>query len=345
VSLFKRRKADPQQRIEDFWVWWATGQHRVAAATEAKAEWPADLVDELSGLVNAIHPSLQWEFSAGTAGARHALIVTAAGDPTLRSTAGRWHRLAPPQTANWEYHATRQPSPEALTMRMTIAGYELNLADLSFGAQHDEDRHEIDVEVYHPVFQQLPEDARAQVAYLSLDWLLGEDAVEIWIGTIDVATVLPVDPIDGERLAGMVRELADDVGDDSWALLEASTPSGLPLLAMVRQPLKPARWPRFDQQITVVLPYESANDAGLPVDSSLDLLRAFEDQLLATLDEDATLVAHESHAGRRTMHLRADAEGGTADRVRSAASNWPEGRAKVTVDLDPGWEAVAHLRA
>jgi hypothetical protein len=343
MSLFKRRKPDPRQSIENFWVWWATGQHRVAAAIEAKANWPEDLVAELSELVNAIHPDLQWETTNGLS-APHALVVTAGGDPALRSIAGRWHRLAPPATANWEYHATRQASPEALTMTMTIAGRELDLAQLTFAANHDDDRHEIDVEVYHPGFRDLPEDAATQVAFLALDWLLGEDAVEIWIGTIEPTTDAPAQAVSGEQFAAQVRELATEVGDDSWALLEALTPSSLPLLAMVRQPLKPARWPRFDQQISVVLPYQSANDAGLPVDSSLDLLRAFEDRLMGVLDEDATLVAHETHAGRRTLHLRADAESDIADRVRAAAGTWAEGRAKVTADLDPDWEAIAHLR-
>jgi hypothetical protein len=142
-----------------------------------------------------------------------------------------------------------------------------------------------------------------------------------------------------------VRDFAAAVGDDSWALLEGRPKHGLPVLAVVRQPLKPARWPRFDQQVTLRLPYETANDAGLPTDSSLQFLRAFEDDLVKLLGEDATVVGHESHAGHRTLHIRADSQTQAAEQVRNAALGWPEGRATVTADLDPGWKAVAHLRA
>src|SRR3712207_5558865 len=92
--IFRRRvRRDPSAAIESFWQWWATARPR---AENMIGGAPDDtLVAELSARVSAIHPELQWEFTAGS-DAAHLLVVTSAGDPGLRSLAERWRRASPP---------------------------------------------------------------------------------------------------------------------------------------------------------------------------------------------------------------------------------------------------------
>jgi hypothetical protein len=49
----------------------------------------------------------------------------------------------------------------------------------------DEERVRAHVNLYHPAFSRLTPGHRHQVAALLLDWLLGEDNVQRWIGTIN----------------------------------------------------------------------------------------------------------------------------------------------------------------
>jgi len=92
--IFRRRgRRDPSAAIDSFWQWWATARPR---AEKLIGGVPDDgLVAELSAKVSAIHPELQWEFTAGSHSA-HLLVVTSAGDSALRSLAERWRRASPP---------------------------------------------------------------------------------------------------------------------------------------------------------------------------------------------------------------------------------------------------------
>jgi Family of unknown function (DUF695) len=338
MGLLGRRRTDARAGIEDFWVWWPAGRERVLAAIDTGA-WPDDLVEEIGARVGAIDPGLRWEFAAG-ARARHVLIVSAGGDPRQRAVAERWCRLAPPVDGMWEYHTTRQPSPGALTSTVDFGTARLDLGLLVFAAAVDTDHREVDVVVHHPGFAGLPEQVRHQVAFLALDWLLGEVAVEMWVGAVRTAVERPEPATGPVALKSIVDDLALDTGEDSWAML--SSPDGR-RLSMIRQPLKPVRWPRFDQHITVTLPYLSTSDSGLPVDPSLSALREFEDGVERLLGPDAVLVGHESGNRRRCLHVRADADSRAAGVLRHAATRWPEGRASVSVMADPAWERVRAL--
>src|SRR5215470_12979816 len=83
---FARRDAR-SKAIAGFWHWWPGARGRVEAAI-ASGQW-GDLPEEVGNRVVAIHPDLQWEFSKGGT-ARHALIVTPAGNAQLRASAARW---------------------------------------------------------------------------------------------------------------------------------------------------------------------------------------------------------------------------------------------------------------
>ena len=96
----------------------------------------------------------------------------------------------------------------------------LPLDKLRFGADTDSGRRQIDVHVYHPEFAALPDHDRNHVAYLALDWLLGEDAVEAWVGVIEPTTDPGVAGEPADRVRAMVAALTDE--SPRWAILRGT---------------------------------------------------------------------------------------------------------------------------
>ncbi|WP_326562684.1 DUF695 domain-containing protein [Micromonospora sp. NBC_01796] len=337
--LFSRQHRNVGPVIAEFWRWWPGVRPRVEAAI-ADGTWSDDLIAEVSGRVKAIDRELEWEFAQGTRSG-HALVVSAAGAPRLRAVAERWRRAAPAADDRWEYHSTRQPDPTSLSAALTVSGHEIKLTELRFACRIDPDRYEVDVLVHHPDFGRLGEPDRMRVAFLALDWLLGEVAVELWVGGVEVSTTLPPRTESGEALTAVVAQLARRLRETSWVLLERAPVGGSPQTAAVRHPLKPVRWPHLDTHLGVVVPYRAA-ETGLPTETALVALERLEEQIAAAAS-GAVLVAHESCAGRRTFHLYAEAGASPLGPVRDAVRGWDQGRVRLRTRYDPGWQAVRPL--
>ncbi len=332
--IFKRRrKPDPGAAIDAFWTWWATARPRAERLIDGGSD--DRLVDEISEAVSAIHPELQWEFTAGSSSA-HLLVVSAAGDPELRALAERWRRAGPAPDGTFGYASARQGNRDALDGTLSIAGHQLELADLRFSPEEDEDLDCLHVNVWHPVFPSMPEGARDQVAFLSLDWLLGEDVVEVWIGRIE-ATPRP-GGLTGAQLAVEVAALIPD--EPRWRTMSGEL-GGKPIIALAQTHLSPARWPGYDLHIRLDVPYRSRDEHGFPDQPTLDALYALEDHVSAHAD-GAVVVAHETSDGVRTTHLYADRPAAT-HALEPLIASWQDGRVRMTVTPDPRWEQVAHL--
>ena len=336
----RRRKINRGAAIAEFWQWWSQARGRVAAALEdGNAE---SLSRDISHRVHAIDGELQWELTVGGS-ARHALVVTSAGAATLRATVARWLAGAPPADEIFEYQGSRQPDDEVFTSLMQLGPWELDLSLLRYVFSAHKDAHELDVAVFHPMFRELPEPARVQVAFLALDWALGEEQVELWVGRIEAQPQPGTELRSVTELRVAVAELAARHSEPIFVMLGGQTESGQPVLAMVQAPLRPARWPRFDTHVAVELRFH-ARDTGLPTDEALTQLRTVEDQIEAAVGTDGTVVAHETVAGRRTLHVYVDGATGAVDSTRRAALRDNPLKTRVKVSHDPGLDQVAHLR-
>jgi hypothetical protein len=288
-----------------------------------------------------VHPELDWEFGTGRH-ARHALVLSTAGAVGLRSTTERWVRAGPKPDADWEFHPARQADPVALERTLRAGDHAFDLARLRVGYA-DTGARQYDVAVHHPDFVDLPDGLREQVAFLALDWLLGEDAVEAWVAAIEVTA----DPALADRPAAELRDAVQRLVDAPpvWTLLGGNAPDGTKVTASVQTPLRAVRWPLFDQHLAVVLGYPDNDGSGMPSSADLDALRAFEDSLTRALDHSAALVAHETAAGRRTLHLFTAAGGPAEEITVRLAAGWTRGATKISTGADPTWSTVAHLRA
>jgi hypothetical protein len=258
--------------------------------------------------------------------------------PQHRAAAARWLAAGPPADDIWEYHDTRPGDPAACTSTLQIAGTSVDLSQIRYAIEVDRERHQIHVTCYHPAFAHLPDDVQGQITYLSLDWLLGEAAVEIWLGGIRWTGLAPA----GLRTPTDLRHAVAAIdGGYRWGLIRGRDSDGLPRLATVAMPLRSARWPRFDTHVAVAVTYPS-DRVQLPTDASLAALRAFEDQITLP-GHEGTLVAHETGRRQRVFHFYVDAAAPGQTRLEAAATAWAEGSVTVTVAYDPGFDRVRHL--
>jgi hypothetical protein len=138
-----------------------------------------------------------------------------------------------------------------------------------------------------------------------------------------------------------VGALAGRAGQPRWVLLQGEREGAL-ILATLAVPAKWVDHPFMDLHMAVTLPFADQTPQGMPGPSSLDQLRALEDELTDRLEPRALLVAHETTRGVRTLHLYADSDApGLAEEVRDATAGWPG--ATVNSHLDAGWRAIGHL--
>ncbi|GAA4578511.1 hypothetical protein GCM10023194_01580 [Planotetraspora phitsanulokensis] len=344
MRLFGRKSqpVDPAEAIADFWTWWR--QTRPEIDSHIEAEDTEALAGLVGAAVTALDPALIWEIAPGLT-ARHALVVSASGDPELRSFAHRWALAAPPADDQWEFHPSRQANPRAAEMSVDVAGREFGLDRLVLGLRVPPGTARVDISAFHPIFPDIDDETRLETTLLALDWLLGEDEVARWVGDIVAAEFEPIDAIPAIHLPAVVADVADGVKPDQWAMLEGQTAQGARLTVTARHPLRPVDHPLFDQHIAITLPYEHADGDGQPAGASLQALRTFEERLGERLDKlgSAVLAAHLSTGGVRVLNVYADPSSDAAPVIKELVSGWAEGRARVDVADDPSWSAVAHF--
>lgn len=289
---------------------------------------------------------LSWEVATGET-SEHVLVVTGGGDPQARATARRVVLAAPVADSTWSYVDARPPAadPESIVLAAPD-GTDVALAQVRVAARAEGGR--FDLQVHHPTFADLPEEARFQVTSLALDAALGEVDSALLLGEVIPVEMAPLDGFGLNALASVVRDLKrqrfDEAGRPRWVVLEGETAEGR-LLAAAQSPLHPLTAPHLDTYVAVTLPYADRTDSGLPAEASSQALAELEARLSSRLGDRGAVVAHQSCAGSRTLHVYLDSTAGLVPEVKAVARSWSQGRAVVHDLHDPAWRAVAHLRS
>lgn len=340
MALFGKRRDTTGDAIEAFWSWWNDG----GSGQVAMADPESGTAALLDPRVHAIDGGLAWEIAPGSEAA-HLLVVTADGDPELRATARRWLAAAPAADFVWSYADSRQPATTIGGRLLKFDGHEFDLGQIQVGVRRTGSR--VDVTVYHPQLAQVAEEQRLGVCFVALDTALGEEMTETWIGELQPVTVPPLDGFGLTGLRAVVRDLreefTDDDGGPKWISLQGTGPRG-PVTAGAQVPLAAAWAPQLDQHIVVAVPYRERDGDGLPSEDMVAELERLKRHVTDRLEEQGRVVAHECSGGLCLVHVYADGATPAADQIKAAVTGWPDGTVKVSVESDPGWAGVAHLR-
>ncbi|MDN3358863.1 DUF695 domain-containing protein [Actinomadura sp. DC4] len=334
MGIFRRSPgaaASHTEAISRFWEWWPQARRRLDQAT------PADIADEMSAHVEAIHKDLEWEIGPGPG-----LTLSGGGVDELRGIAERW-LLGAPKDDNWHYHAARPADPAMLSGKLQLDEHEFDLEYVRMGLRADSARARVDITSYHPDFLFVPDETRLALTLRVLDWALGEDDVARWVGEVATVADEPMDALPPAMLPTVVEQIAAPFGEAAWLVGEGRTPLNHTARVAVRFPLHRQDYPLCELYVSVTLPYANANPDRLPVEPSASKLREFEEAVEA-LGPRAVLAAHETGDGRRVLHMYADPASGAVAQLDQLAASWSEGRAKVSAQPDPAWSALAPYR-
>ncbi len=356
MPLFRRRRTvlGRPTAATDFWSWWAGAAPGIADALDharataaggdpGSAPGVAPAVDAaVAAHVTAVHPQLRHAFVQGRR-SRHGLAVSGRGRPELRALTERWRLAGPGDDDTWEFHAALPAAPERFDGVTEIAGRRVELGATLVEARADDQRCRLDVAVHHPAFAGLREDDRQDLSLLVLQWALGEDDVERWIGEVVAVDHRPLDAVPARVLGAVAGQLAQRWAGDRWALLEG-VHGNRRLVATVRHPLHRVDHPRYDEHVTVRLPYDDRTLDGLPGVTASGDLEAFEQALVARVGADAVLVAHETSSGERVLHLYDDVTASVVPAIEAMLGGYLGRGATVEAEHDPAWRSVEHLR-
>lgn len=329
MRFFKRGsgEADLETRLATFWAWWAGA--KVGVARDIPVRTVALRTAEISSAVAGIDKRLAWELAKGQS-SEHMLIVTPEGNAEVRPIALAWLQSAPPADPTWEYRASRQPG-EPRTLQ--VAGAAVELSEMRAVASWDETREVLDVRLWHPAFDGLPEQVRGQIVFLSMDNLLGEDDVERWIGAIelDPAAVTGLTP---DELKAEVRRRAASATGDMWTLAEGQDNRDNPILVRYTPTVKRIDHPYASHHVAVVV------DGGLKHAGDQDrrrLVTAAEEELDGSLSGVAILMAIVTTMDRRTAHFVSENPDSALEIAREWAGRYPELTPQISVESDPTW--------
>jgi hypothetical protein len=334
----RRPQRDP---IGAFWAWWAGAQDQVESSLSANGGGTG--FGELTERVQAIDPALEWEI--GPAGSStYRLCVTSAGQHRNRALAERWRLAGPPSDATWSYASARPAAPDKFDLPLQYGAVELDPAEVRFGVAGGDERHDIDLAVHHPAFVELDEATAASIAFLLVDWLLGEDAVERWIGQIEVAVDPPTPLLGRDEVRARVDDLRAANLEPRFAVLRAKRNERTSSV-VVRSPLKRVEYPLFDLHGCIEVVYgKSTDNEGMPVGPAKEALQELTDELEAAGGDDVLFAARMTGEGTRTFDVYVDSGGAGRGAIEGVLSQPRWRRSKTTWTLDPEWTELERYR-
>ena len=180
-----RQREETLVRIDDWWKAFAAKTDSLSALFANKARW--DLADWMELHLQAIHPSLMWEFGPGVKGSGHRLVITPESAHHLRPLVGAILERAP-TLPGWEFYpyrlAENLEETQATVQGRTgsdIGEYQVRLCRGEF--------QRIDLCYAAPDVNGSDDQEALNAAFVATESLLGEELLDCWIGAVEVANL------------------------------------------------------------------------------------------------------------------------------------------------------------
>lgn len=314
------------EAIAAFWREWP--ELRVGLADEMAEGRYGEATAELSELVDAIDPALEWDLVPSRSGA-YALCLSSAADPGLRSLTERWYLDSPPADGIWEYHSARIAVEPA---RVVVGDIGIHPFDVTVVAEPDPVTEELNITVGHPDLRRMDEALQLQVAFRLLDDLLGEDGLEFWVGSVDVVPHPLPWGMPFLDLAPEVDRLAAAATGQQWKMMPKDDPELGESQLFMNRALKRLHFLDMVEIVMVSIETSGPDD---PV------VRKVERDLAATLRTGGVIFAHRIFETFTTLYAYADPE--AAEDAEGLAHRWRPVY-EVFIHSDPGWDTYEDLR-
>jgi len=159
-----------------FWNWFQAHDSALFAVKTGSEPICGELSEEL----HRVHPALTFEFGPVESGRRE-FVLSADGMKDAFPAVLDLGRAAP-ALSRWTIIRFRPPRPDAT--QVSLGGVHLDARSVQFLAEPDGERTGLIVSV--PGYKATPNKTYEQAAYLLLDGMLGEYAVETGVGFIEI---------------------------------------------------------------------------------------------------------------------------------------------------------------
>jgi len=328
--------------IAAFWTWWPEAGPRISAAIEARKLEEA-LIAEITAKVQAVHPKLTWELASGGT-AQHAFCLSSGGDPELRRLTERWRRAAPATDGVWEFHPAKPGLPGLADARLQIAEHVVPLGEMRFTVTIDPLRERMNVTSFHPAFAAMPDEMRGMTTFITLDRILGEDAVQRWLGGIRTV----VEPLEKGAPFAMLIEavglLSREATGERFVTLGGEAPDNRPMSATINLALKRIDHLACDTHVAVDVALLDPTPDGMPNDDEADALSDIEDELEEMITGDAVYFGRETVHGRRALHWFVAPDHPIRPALEAWAARQTARDVRLTWAPDPRWAAADRFR-
>jgi len=196
----RREAAEHAQVLAKIDAWWEAFKQReseIGSLLNDQAGW--DLPAWMEQTLQAVHPELMWEFGPALQSDGHRLVITPESARHLRPLLHTLLQRAP-KLPTWEFYAYRQPEQTvAAVLNDVAARVEFDLSAATVAA-HIDDGKRIDLCYFLPGLTARDAELAQGAAFVATESLLGEEMLDRWIDTIDVAATRKFSPGEGRPL-------------------------------------------------------------------------------------------------------------------------------------------------
>lgn len=318
-----------------FWAFWA--EHETALLEGVQTGLDEALIQAVSEQVHALHPGLGWEFGPGDGGLSFALKT--GGDPEQRRVAQSWMASAP-DFERWQFFDAIPPGPieQIQNFALRFGDQDISFSELRFAIDPEDDRQRVHVRGFHPVLVGAETQHQLSVLFTVLDTTLGEAAVELWLGQIEVVEEPLEDGLDLAELRAAIdaQALAWREAGEAWASARGTNrETDMAVLFTLNMSAKRWDYPLLDTYFELVLSYP-ARDDGLPNPSDYETLMDLDEKVCEALPEEVLHLGSRMGEGERVLFGYVD--GQDTDGLRAAAVQCLGSDMGLRLEKDARWE-------
>jgi hypothetical protein len=283
-----------------FWAFWT--ENEAALFDGVQTGLDEALIAAVSAQVHALHDDLGWEFGPGQDGLSFALKT--GGAPEQRRVARGWLASAP-AFDRWQFFDAIPPAPieKVQNFALRFGEDDIQFSDLRFAIDPEDDRQRVHVQGFHPVLVGAEKQHQLSVLYTVLDTTLGEAAVELWLGQIDVVEETLEEGLDlaGLRQAVDAHAAAWREAGEAWASARGmNRETEMSVLFTLNMSAKRWDYPLLDTYFELVLSYPARED-GLPNPSDYETLMDLDEKVCEALPEGVLHLGSRMGEGERVL--------------------------------------------